>query len=127
MAGGRDETTLAQAFALAAGCAAVTVAALTDAALLGPHELGARALVIGLVAGGAAVAIRDWRHSAGVAVFGTLVFVGFLAHRYGDLAGDGSAWRYTALILFLACLGRAIRGACPPAAPGFTDRRSRAG
>ena len=119
---GHGETTLAQACALAAGCAAVAVAAVTDATFLGRHELGARALVIGIVVGVSTAMIRDWRHSAGVATFGALVFVGFLAHRYGNLTGDASAWRYTALIAFAACLGRSVRGAYPPAAAGERER-----
>jgi hypothetical protein len=96
----------------------VGVAALRDANFLGAQERGARAQVFGIVVGVSAAVIRDWRHSAGVAVFGVLVFVGFLAHRYGDLTGDASAWRYTVLIAFAACLGRTVRRANPQSAAG---------
>jgi hypothetical protein len=95
-------------FGLAAGCGAVVVAALA-AALLAPQDLAARALVVALTAGFTSVLIADWRACAGVTVFAGLVFVGFLAHRYGDLTGDASAWTYTIIIVLAALLGRGQR------------------
>jgi hypothetical protein len=86
------------------------------AVFLGPHELGARALVIAIVVGGATATVRDRRSCAGVAVFGALVYVGFLAHRDGDLTGDASAWAYTVLITVLAASGQVVRWAFTSAA-----------
>lgn len=116
MVPGRGETSLLQACGLAVGCAGVVVAASAAAAFLGPHALGARALVIALVVAAATATVRDWRSCAGVAVFGALVYVGFLAHRDGDLTGDASAWAYTVLITVLAVSGRVMRWAFTSAA-----------
>lgn len=120
---GRDETTLPQAYAPAAGCAAVVVAAFTAAAFLGPQDEAARALVVGAAAAVCVAATRNRRHGAGVAAFGMLVFVGFLAHRDGDLTGDPSAWRYAALIALLAVLGRLARRAVASGRSRGTGRR----
>jgi len=115
---GRGETSLLQACALAMGCVAVVAAAEAAAAFLGPHELGARALVIALVVGVSTATAPRLRDGAGVALFGALVYVGFLVHRDGVLTGDASAWRYTALVVFLAVLGRVVRWAYTSAGTG---------
>jgi len=118
MGPGRGETSLLQACAPAVGCGAVVVAAMAAAALLDPHEPGTRALVIALAVGGCTATARRLRDAAGVALFGALVYVGFLVHRDGVLTGDASAWRYTTLVVFLAVLGRVVRRAYTSAGPG---------
>src|SRR6185295_3914963 len=114
---GRGETSLLQACALAMGCVAVVAAAEAAAAFLGPHELGARALVIALVVGVSTATAPRLRDGAGVALFGALVYVGFLVHRDGVLTGDASAWRYTAILIRVV---NAHRGQLPR--PRCNDR-----
>jgi hypothetical protein len=105
----RGETSVAQACGLLAGCVAVVGAACAAALCFGPHDMVPRALLVGVAVGWSSALVRDWRHRAGTALFGALVFVGFLAHRDGDLTGGASAWSYTALIVLLAVLGHAAR------------------
>ncbi len=104
-----DDASLPAGFGLAAGCVGVVAAAFGVATAVAPHDVAARAVVMAVVAGVAATLIADWRACLGVTVFAALVFVGFLAHRYGDLTGDDSAWPYTILIGFAAVLGRGQR------------------
>jgi hypothetical protein len=97
------------AFGLAGGCVAVVLVALGTAALFGPGDLAGRAAAMAVAVGVLAAVLVDWRASAGVAVVAALIFVGFLAHRDGDLTGSATAWPYAAVIglaLVLGCGGR---------------------
>jgi hypothetical protein len=104
--GGDDERDSGAAFELAAGCAAVVVAAFAAVAAFGPAEPAARAVVLAVAVGVLAAVLRDGRALAGVTVIAALVFVGFLAHRAGQLTGDPAAWRYTLILGGAALLGR---------------------
>nr|BFE71935.1 hypothetical protein GCM10020092_052360 [Actinoplanes digitatis] len=81
----KDSTTAA-AFDLARGCVVVVAAALVAAAVFAPADLGARLMVMAGTAGVLARLLADWRACVAVTVFATLVFVGFMAHQYGELA-----------------------------------------
>ncbi|WP_433294238.1 hypothetical protein ACQP2F_32585 [Actinoplanes sp. CA-030573] len=104
-----DDALPRAAVAVVAGYGAVIAAAFIAAGLLPVHDLAARALTVAVVATVAAALIEDWRAAAGVTVFAALVFVGFLAHRYGVLTGDASAWSYTPVVVAGAVLGRGRR------------------
>jgi hypothetical protein len=93
---------------LAVGWAGVVVAAFTAAILFGPADLVARAVVMAIGAAVLAAVLRDWRSAAGITVLAALVFVGFLAHRAGQLTGDPAPWRYTLVIGVAAVLGRLL-------------------
>ncbi|GID95829.1 hypothetical protein ACFQFC_02100 [Amorphoplanes digitatis] len=104
----KDSTTAA-AFDLARGCVVVVAAALVAAAVFAPADLGARLMVMAGTAGVLARLLADWRACVAVTVFATLVFVGFMAHQYGELAGDPSPWSHTIAIGFAALIGRGQR------------------
>ncbi|RLQ04896.1 hypothetical protein EAD96_13015 [Micromonospora sp. BL1] len=53
--------------------------------------------------------MADLRAVAAVAALGAAVFVGFLAHRYGELIGAGDAWSRAVPIGFAAVLGTGYR------------------
>jgi hypothetical protein len=97
------------AFDLAVGWAGVVVAAFTAAILFRPTEQVARAVIMAIGAAVLAAILRDRRSTAGITVLAALVFVGFLAHRAGQLTGDPAPWRYTIIIGVAAILGRAGR------------------
>jgi len=97
------------AFGLAGGCAAMGVVALGTAALVAPGDLAGRAAAMAMAVGVLAAVLVDWRASTGVTVVAALIFVGFLAHRDGDLTGSASAWPYTTAIGFALVLGRGAR------------------
>ena len=104
---GSDGTSAA--FGLAGGCAAVVIVALATAALVAPGDLAGRVAAMAVAVGVLAAVLVDWRASLGVAVAAALIFVGFLAHRDGDLTGGTSAWAYTIAIGLALVLGRAQR------------------
>jgi hypothetical protein len=106
-----DEAFPQAAAGLAAGCVAVVAVGFIAAGAFPAHDLMARAVALALVAGVAAALIDAWWSAAGVAVFAALVFVGFLAHRYGVLTGGPSAWPDTAVIASAALAGHAARRA----------------
>jgi cell division protein FtsW (lipid II flippase) len=121
-----DDRFAVAALELAGGCVVVVVAALGAVAILAPFEQGARLLTMAVAAGVLAAAVTDWRTCVAVTVVAVLVFVGFLAHRYGDLAG-GSGWSGSVMIAFAALLGRGrrwMRGV-PVSGAGVAVRRSR--
>jgi hypothetical protein len=90
---------------LTVGCVAVIAVAFTAVALFGPAQYAGRAVVMAVAAGILAAVTRDWRAWLAVTAFAALVFVGFLAHRAGQLSGDPTPWRYTLVIGFAAVLG----------------------
>ncbi|MFD0522199.1 hypothetical protein [Paractinoplanes durhamensis] len=98
----RDSTA---AFEFAAGAAAVIAAAFIAAAAFGWAEPAARVLTMAVAAGLVAAVLTDWRARAAVAALAALIFVGFLAHRFGQLSGDPAPWRYTPVIGLAALLG----------------------
>lgn len=104
-----DERESTAAFELAAGGVAVVAAAFAAAAAFGPREPIGRVLIMGVAAGLLAVLVREWRAVAGVAAIAALVYVGFLAHRAGQLSGDPTPWPYTLVIGLAALLGRGWR------------------
>ena len=104
----------AAAFELAAGCAAVIVAAFAAAAAFGHAEQAGRVLIMAVTAGLLAAVLRDWRACTGVVTFAALVYVGFLAHRSGQLSGDPAPWPHTLVFVFAALLGRVRRWALVP-------------
>jgi hypothetical protein len=97
------------AFGLAGGCAAVVIVALVAAGLFAPGDLAGRAAAMAVAVGVLAAVLVDWRASAGVAVVAALIFVGFLAHRDGELTGSATAWPYAAAIGVTLILGRGGR------------------
>jgi hypothetical protein len=99
------------AFGLAGGFTTVVAAALVTAAILPAGERFARLVAMAVVTAMLAVVIADGRAAAGVTVAAALVFVGFLAHRFGVLTGDPHAWLSTPVIVLAAALGRVIRAA----------------
>lgn len=104
-----NDVVLRAAGGLLAGCGAVIAAGMIVAGALPAHDLMARAAILAFVAGAAAALIDRWWAAAGVAVFAALVFIGFLAHRYGVLTGDPSEWPDTAVIGSAALVGQAGR------------------
>ncbi|WP_433116330.1 hypothetical protein [Micromonospora sp. CA-246542] len=84
-------------------------ATLVAAGLFTPGELPGRALLIAVVVGAYAGMVADLRAVVAVTALGAATFVGFLAHRYGELTGPGDSWSYTVLIGFAAVLGTGYR------------------
>ncbi|WP_130331216.1 hypothetical protein [Micromonospora kangleipakensis] len=82
---------------------------LLSAALFPPVDLPARALLVAVAAGAYAALVADLRAVAAVTALAMATFVGFLAHRFGELTGGGGAWTYAALIAFAAVLGAGYR------------------
>jgi len=97
------------AFGLAGGFAVVVAAALVTAGMIPADERFARLAVMAAVTAVLTVVIGDARAAAGIAVVAALVFVGFLAHRFGVLTGDPRAWESALVIVLAAGLGRMIR------------------
>lgn len=116
------------AFEFAAGCVGVVAAAFVAALAFGPAEPLPRALVLAAAVGGLAAMLRDRRAVAGLTVIAALVFVGFLAHRAGQLTGDPAPWRCTPLLGLAALLGygyrriRTVRGPATAPRPRRSDR-----
>jgi hypothetical protein len=119
-----DDVMLRAAGGLLAGCGAVIAVGMIVAGTLPAHDLMARAVLLASVAGAAAAMIERWWAAAGVTVFAALVFVGFLAHRYGVLTGDPSAWPDSAVIASAALLGQAGRRLRTAAAAAGASARS---
>ncbi|MEU1835886.1 hypothetical protein [Micromonospora chersina] len=94
---------------VAGGAALVVGAALVAAAVFTPGELPGRVLLIAGVVGAYAAVVADLRAVAAVSALGAATFVGFLAHRYGELTGPGHAWSHAVLIGFAAVLGAGYR------------------
>lgn len=103
-----DERDSTAAFELAAGCVALVVAGFVAAAWR-PSVPVDRALIMATAAGLLAALLREWRSCIAVVVIAALVYVGFLAHRAGQLSGDPTPWRYTLLIGVAALIGRGLR------------------
>jgi hypothetical protein len=80
-----EETGSTAAFELAAGCVVVVATACFIAAAFGPADRVARLVIMAVVVGLLALNVREARACAGIAVVAALVFVGFLAHRDGQL------------------------------------------
>ena len=93
---------------LAGGSVVVAGTALATAGLVAPGDLGGRVAAMAVIVAVLAAVLRDARACLGVTVVAVLIFVGFLAHRYGVLTG-GSAWPYTIPIVLAAALGRGQR------------------
>lgn len=104
-----DDATVNASFEVAAGTAAITVAGFAAAVLFPPAEPAGRVLVVAITVGVLSVVFSNWRACLTVAVIAALVFVGFLAHQYGVLTGDATAWSFTALIGFAVLIGRGYR------------------
>jgi hypothetical protein len=104
-----EQRGLSTAFDLALGSAGVVVAAFGAAVLFRPGEPGDRAMVVAIGVAVVAAIMRDWRATAGITVLAALTFVGFLAHRAGQLTGDPAPWRYTPIIIVAALAGRAVQ------------------
>ncbi|WP_446218110.1 hypothetical protein [Micromonospora sp. IBHARD004] len=94
---------------VAVGWAAMVGAVLLAAAVFPPVDLAARALLVAVAAGAYAALVADLRAVAAVTALAMATFVGFLAHRFGELTGGGDAWTYAALIAFAAVLGAGYR------------------
>jgi hypothetical protein len=94
---------------IAGGTVLVVGAALVAALAFAPSDLPGRVLLIAAVVGAYAAAVADLRAVAAVSALAAATFVGFLAHRYGQLTGPGHAWSYTVLIGFAAVLGTGYR------------------
>jgi hypothetical protein len=120
-----EEWGLSAAFDPMVGWAGVIVAAFTAAILFRPAEQVDRALVMAIGAAVLAAVLRDWRVTAGITVLAALVFVGFLAHRAGELTGDPAPWRYTLFIGAAAIAGRSGRAVRVPAVRTIRRRGDR--
>ncbi|GGO24615.1 hypothetical protein [Micromonospora parathelypteridis] len=103
--GGSTPTGVSVAF----GWVVMIGAALLAGALFSSAELPARTLVMCLAAGGYAAVVADLRAVIAVTGLGMATFVGFLAHRFGDLNAGGDAWSYAMVIAFAATLGAGYR------------------
>src|SRR3954452_2097807 len=117
-----EETASTAAFELAAGCVVVVATACFVAAAFGPADRVARLVIMAVGVGLLAVNVREARACAGVAVVAALVFVGFLAHRDGQLTGSPAPWVSTSVIGLAALAGRGPRwihrlAGAPAAAP----------
>ncbi|MDG4759014.1 MULTISPECIES: hypothetical protein [unclassified Micromonospora] len=102
---------------VAIGWAVMIGAALLAGVLFAPAELPARTLVMSVAAGAYAAVVADLRAVAAVTGLGMATFVGFLAHRFGDLTAGTDAWSYAVVIAFAATLGagyRWLRSLAPP-------------
>ncbi|MEU4367740.1 hypothetical protein [Micromonospora chersina] len=96
-------------FSIAGGSVLVVGAALLAAAAFTPAELPGRVLVIAAAVGAYAAVAADLRAVAAVSALAAATFVGFLAHRFGELTAPGHAWSYAALIGIAAVLGVGCR------------------
>ncbi|WP_446210265.1 hypothetical protein [Micromonospora sp. IBSANI012] len=94
---------------VAVGWAVMVGTVLLGAAVFPPVDLPARALLVAVAAGAYAALVADLRAVAAVTALAMATFVGFLAHRFGELTGGGGAWTYAALIAFAAVLGTGYR------------------
>ena len=106
---GRERADGCTGFRGAAGAVVVVGAALVAAGVFTPDERPGRVLVMAGVVGAYAAVVADLRAVAAVAALGAAVFVGFLAHRYGELTGPGDAWSQAVPIGFAAVLGTGYR------------------
>ena len=106
---GRERADGCTGFRVAAGAVVVVGAALVAAGVFTPDERPGRVLVMAGVVGAYAAVVADLRAVAAVAALGAAVFVGFLAHRYGELTGSGDAWSQAVPIGFAAVLGTGYR------------------
>ncbi|MFG1871762.1 hypothetical protein [Micromonospora arborensis] len=103
--GGSTPTGVSVAF----GWVVMIGAALLAGALFSSAELPARTLVMCLAAGLYAALVPDLRAVIAVTGLGMATFVGFLAHRFGELNAGGNAWSYAVVIAFAATLGAGYR------------------
>jgi len=97
------------AVSVAIGWAVMIGAALLAGALFSPAELPARTLLMCVAAGAYAAVVADLRAVVAVTGLAMATFVGFLAHRFGELTGGGDAWSYAVVIAFAATLGAGYR------------------
>jgi hypothetical protein len=104
-----EETGSTAAFELAAGCVVVVATACFIAAAFGPADRVARLVIMAVVVGLLALNVREARACAGIAVVAALVFVGFLAHRDGQLTGNPASWMSTVVIGLADLAGRGPR------------------
>jgi hypothetical protein len=102
---------------LGVGTAAM-IAVAFGAAAFTDHGTVQRLLVMALAVGLGAALISDWRYSAGLGVIGYLLYVGFLANSYGELAwqGDSALWDVGifALAYFFGAGQRRLRAEVAP-------------
>lgn len=91
------------------GLAAMIGTALLAAVMVPPPDLPARALLVSIAAGLYAALVADLRAVVTVAALAMATFVGFLAHRFGELTGSGDAWSYAVPIPFAVALGAGYR------------------
>ncbi|WP_146179830.1 hypothetical protein [Micromonospora sp. RP3T] len=94
---------------VAGGVLLVVGSALVAAAVFAPGELPGRVLLIAIAVGAYAAVVADLRAVAAVTALGAATFVGFLAHRFGELTGSGDGWSHAVLIGFAAVLGTGYR------------------
>jgi hypothetical protein len=94
---------------VAVGWAVMVGTVLLGAAGFPPVDLPARAFLVAVAAGAYAALVADLRAVAAVTALAMATFVGFLAHRFGELTGGGDAWTYASLIAFAAVLGAGYR------------------
>ncbi|MEV0726574.1 hypothetical protein AB0I37_27815 [Micromonospora purpureochromogenes] len=94
---------------VAVGWAVMIGTALLAAATIPATDLPTRALLVAVAAGGFAALVADLRAVAAVTALAMATYVGFLAHRFGELTGGGDAWSYAVVIAFAAALGTGYR------------------
>lgn len=93
-------------FELVAVLVAIVVAALATAALFPRTDPGARLVLMAIVGGVLAGWVDDWRVAVAVVVAASLIYVGFLTHRYGELVGDPAPWKQTTWLIGAGVAGR---------------------
>ncbi|SCL32976.1 hypothetical protein GA0070624_4615 [Micromonospora rhizosphaerae] len=103
---------------VAVGWVVMVGVALLAAAMFPPAELPPRAVLMAVAAGAYAALVADLRAVAAVTALATATFVGFLAHRFGELTGGGHAWSYAAVIALAAALGTGYRHMRSIGSPG---------
>ncbi|SCG44809.1 hypothetical protein [Micromonospora inositola] len=107
-AAGREEPTPV-GVSVAAGAVLVVAATLLAAAVFPAPDLAGRALLVAVAVGAYAAGVADLRTVGAVAALAVATFVGFLAHRFGELTGGGDAWSYTPVIVLAVVLGAGYR------------------
>ncbi|MFF5175918.1 hypothetical protein ACFY3U_25290 [Micromonospora sp. NPDC000089] len=109
---------------VAVGWVVVAGTALLAAAAVPAGDLPTRALLVAVAAGVYAARVADLRAVVAVTALAMATYVGFLAHRFGELTGGGEAWSYAMVIPFAAALGAGYRymaGATRPDGPMAQD------
>jgi len=111
---------------VAVGCLVMVGVSLLAAAVFTPSELAARAGPATVAVGGYAAVVADPRAVLTVTALSLATYVGFLAHRFGELTGSVNAWSYASIIGLAAGLGAGYRRVYTSAWPEGSETDTRA-